>query len=174
MADTALAGERVGTVPAWAARLLTALRDRVAAESERRLLWLPVCFGAGIGIYFVLKVESPLWPAVAGTIAGAGLSFALRRHPAWCEAALALTVFAAGFALICETARVRQAPMLQRYVGPVTVTGRSSTSTWRRRAGASWSSRILFLGSTAPVSHTVCASIFRRRAMSSTRATMFA
>jgi len=124
MADTALAGERVGTVPAWAVRLLTALRDRLAAESERRLLWLPVCFGAGIGIYFVLKVEPPLWPAVAGTIAGAGLSFALRRHPAWCEAALALTVFAAGFALICETARVRQAPMLQRDIGPVTVTGR--------------------------------------------------
>ncbi len=41
-----------------------------------------------------------------------------------CEAALALTVFAAGFALICETARERQAPMPQRHLGPVTVTGR--------------------------------------------------
>src|SRR5215468_9632930 len=126
MADTVLAGERVGTVPAWAARLLTALSDRLAAESERRLLWLPGWFGAGIGIYFVLKVEPPLWPAVAGTIAGAGLSFGLRRHPAWSEAALALTVFAAGFALICETARERQAPMLQRHLGPITVTGRVS------------------------------------------------
>ena len=88
------------------------------------MLWLPVFFGAGIGIYFLLKVEPPLWPGVAATVAGAGLSFALRRHPAWCEAALALTVFAAGFALICETARERQAPMLQRHLGPVTVTGR--------------------------------------------------
>ena len=124
MADTTVAGERVGFTPATAARLLTGLRDRFAAEGDRRLLWLPVFFGAGIGVYFVLKLEPPLWPGVIGAIAGAGLSFALRRHPAWCEAALALTVFAAGFALICETARERQAPMLLRHLGPVTVTGR--------------------------------------------------
>ena len=49
MADTAIAGERVGFVPAWAARLLAALSVRLAAEGERRLLWLPVFFGAGIG-----------------------------------------------------------------------------------------------------------------------------
>ena len=124
MADTAVAGERVGFTPAWAARVVAALSDRMAAEGERRLLWLPVFFGSGIGLYFALKVEPPLWPGVAVAIAGAGLSFAFRKHPAWCEAALALTVFAAGFALICETARERQAPMLQRHLGPVTVTGR--------------------------------------------------
>src|SRR6516162_9017981 len=124
MADTAVVGERVGFVPAWAARIVAAVCDRLAAEGERRLLWLPVFFGAGIGLYFALKVEPPLWPGVAAATAGAGLSFAFRKHPAWCEAALALTVFAAGFALICETARERQAPMLQRHLGPVTVTGR--------------------------------------------------
>src|SRR6516225_3208598 len=124
MADTAVVGERVGFGPPWAARILAALSECLAAEGERRLLWLPVFFGAGIGAYFVLKVEPPLWPGVAAAIVGAGLSIALRRHPAWCEAALVLTVFAAGFALICETARERQAPMLQRHLGPVTVTGR--------------------------------------------------
>jgi competence protein ComEC len=124
MADTAVAGERVGLVPAWGARILAALTDRLATESERRLLWLPVFFGAGIGIYFVLRVEPPLWPGVVAAIVGAGLSFALRRHPAWCETALALTVFAAGFALMGETAWERQAPMLQRHLGPVTLTGR--------------------------------------------------
>src|SRR6516164_1196666 len=136
MADAAVAGERVGFTPAWAARMLAAFTDRLVAEGERRLLWLPVFFGAGIGLYFALKVEPPLWPGVAAAIAGAGLSFALRRHPAWCEAALVLTVFAAGFALICETARERQAPMLQRHLGPVTVTGRvvdidSAQNGWR-------------------------------------------
>jgi len=124
MADTAVAEERVGLMPAWAARIVTGLSERLAAEGARRLLWLPVFFGAGIGVYFVLKFEPPLWPGVFGVIAGAGLSFALRRYPAWCEAALALTVFTAGFALMCETARERQAPMLQRHLGPVTVTGR--------------------------------------------------
>ena len=124
MADTAIAGERVGFVPAWVARIATGLSDRLAAESERRLLWLPVFFGAGIGLYFALKVEPPLWPGVVAATAGAGLSVALRRHPAWCEAALALTVFAAGFALMGETAWERRAPMLERHLGPVIVTGR--------------------------------------------------
>ena len=145
MADTTVAGERVGFTPAWAARVsgrsfLIALPPRASAA----------CCGCrsfsapGSGVYFVLKFEPPLWPGVAATIAGAGLSFALRRHPAWCEAALALTVFAAGFALICETARERQAPMLQRHLGPVTVTGRvvdiDLAQKWlahRRRAGSS-------------------------------------
>jgi competence protein ComEC len=84
MADTAVAGERVGLVPAWGARILAVLTDRLAAEGERRLLWLPVFFGAGIGVYFALKVEPPLWPGVAAAIAGAGLSFACAgvRHGA--------------------------------------------------------------------------------------------
>ena len=125
-------------------------------------------------IYFVLKVEPPLWPAVAGTIAGAGLSFALRRHPAWCEAALALTVFAAGFALICETARVRQAPMLQRYVGPVTVTGRVVDIDLAQKGWRIVVEPDPIPGLDSTSQPHVCASIFRKRAMSSTRATMFA
>jgi hypothetical protein len=66
------------------------------AGGERRLLWVPVLFGAGIGFYFELRVEPPLWPCVAAAIAGAGLSFALRRHPEWCEVALAFTGEAMG------------------------------------------------------------------------------
>jgi competence protein ComEC len=124
MADTVVAGERVGLVSAWAARISAALPDRLAAEGERRLLWLPVFFGAGIGVDFMLRGEPPLWPGVVAAVVGAGLSFALRRHPAWCETALALTVFAAGFALMGETAWERQAPVLQRHLGPVTLTGR--------------------------------------------------
>src|ERR1700757_1212975 len=124
MASAAAAGGRPGSVAEWRDRVCGGLADRLAGEGQRRLLWLPVFFGAGIGIYFVLRVEPPLWPGVAAAVVGAGLSFALRRHPAWCEAALALTVFAAGFALMGETAWERQAPMLQRHLGPVTLTGR--------------------------------------------------
>ena len=124
MADAAVAGERVGFVPAWTARIVAALVDRLVAEGERRLLWLPVFFGAGIGVYFALRVEPPLWPGVAATIAGAGLSLALRRHPGWSEASLALAALAAGFALMRETAWERQVPMLQRHLGPLTLTGR--------------------------------------------------
>jgi competence protein ComEC len=124
MADVAIAGVRPGLVPAWSARLVEALADRLAAEGERRLLWLPVCFGAGIGVYFALKVEPPLWACILAVITAGGLVFAARRHPPLCEAALALAAVAAGFALICETAWEHEAPMLQRRLGPVVVTGR--------------------------------------------------
>jgi competence protein ComEC len=124
MADAAIAGGGVGPVAGWRTRLAAAFAERLAAEGERRLLWLPVFFGAGPGIYFMLKVEPPLWPGIAATAATACLAFALRRHPSWCEAALAVTAFAAGFALMQETAWQRQAPMLQRRLGPVVVTGR--------------------------------------------------
>ncbi len=124
MADAAIAERRLGLVPAWSAHLAAALAGRLAAEGERRLLWLPVFFGAGIGVYFALGFEPPLWPSVIATIAGAVSAFGLRRHRVWWEAALALAVFAAGFALIREAASEREATMLQRRLGPVMVTGR--------------------------------------------------
>src|SRR6266550_2538503 len=124
MADAAIAERRFSLVPAWCRRLLAALAERLAAERNRHLLWLPVSFGAGIGVYFALTVEPPLWPGLVMASAGAVVSLAMRRHPAWCRTALALSVFAAGFALMRETAWERQTPMLQRQLGPLTVTGR--------------------------------------------------
>ena len=124
MADTALAGDRLGPLSEWRGRPFGGLVDRLAAEGERRLLWLPVFFGAGIGVYFLLKVEPPLWPGAAAAAAGAAVAWILRRYPAWCELALAFAAFAAGFALTRETAWERDAPMLQRRLGPITVTGR--------------------------------------------------
>jgi competence protein ComEC len=100
------------------------LAERLAAEGERRFLWLPVFFGAGIGIYFSLKVEPPLWPAIALAAAGVALAVVLRRQGPWWEAALAFAALAAGFALMRETAWEHQAPMLQRQLGPVALTGR--------------------------------------------------
>jgi competence protein ComEC len=134
--DAAVAGGGVGPVAEWRARLIGALADRLAAEGERRLLWLPVFFGAGIGVYFLLKVEPPLWPGIAAAIAGVGSVIALRRHRVWCEAALAFTVFAAGFALMRETAWEHEAPMLQRHLGPLAVTGRNSRGGVRQLCAA--------------------------------------
>jgi competence protein ComEC len=124
MADAAIPAGGAGWASEWRHRSFGALADRLAGEGERRLLWLPVFFGAGIGVYFVLKVEPPLWPGVAVALAGVVAAIALRRYPGWREAVLVLAVFAAGFALMRETAREREAPMLQRRLGPVAVSGR--------------------------------------------------
>jgi competence protein ComEC len=124
MADAAIASGRLGSVAEWRDRLCGALTDRLVAESDRRLLWLPVFFGAGIGVYFLLKVEPPLWPGIAAAIAGVGSVTAVRRHRMWFGAALAFTIFAAGFALMRETAWEHEAPMLLRHLGPLAVTGR--------------------------------------------------
>jgi competence protein ComEC len=124
MTDAAIPGGRLGSVSEWRPRFFGGLAARLAAEGERRFLWLPVFFGAGIGLYFALKVEPPLWPAIAAAIAGIGLVLALRRHGGWCEAALVFTALAAGFALMRETAWEHQAPMLQRHLGSIAVTGR--------------------------------------------------
>ncbi len=124
MADAAIAGDGLGEASGWGARLFRIVGDSYAAEGERRLLWLPVFFGAGIGVYFSLSFEPPLWLGFGATVAAGAATFALHRHPLWCEAALALTLFCAGFALIGETTWQRLAPMLQRRLGPVTVTGR--------------------------------------------------
>jgi competence protein ComEC len=124
MADAAISAGGLGAAPGWGARLLKGAGEAYAAEGERRLLWLPVFFGAGIGVYFSLTFEPPLWLGVGAAILALGLTFALHRRPLACEAALALTLFCAGFALIGETTWERQAPMLQRRLGPVSLTGR--------------------------------------------------
>jgi competence protein ComEC len=103
---------------------LRSFAERLATEGERRFLWLPVFFGAGIGIYFLLQVEPPLWPAIATAAAGIALALVLRRAGPWGEIALAFAAVAAGFALMCETAWERHSAMLQRPLGPVALTGR--------------------------------------------------
>ncbi len=124
MTDAVIPDGRVGSIFEPRFPIFGALADRFAAEDDRRFLWLPVFFGAGIGAYFALTLEPPLWPAIAAAAAGIGLVLLLRRQAGWCEAALAFAALAAGFALMRETAWERQAPMLQRHLGPIAVTGR--------------------------------------------------
>jgi competence protein ComEC len=127
MAELAIAGEESRApdrgVRRAAFRPMAALVAAFAAEQDRRVLWLPVLFGAGIAFYFALTVEPPAWLGLAGTLAGAAMAAALRRRPGWREAAIALAFVAAGFAAI-QHARIAQGtPMLQRRLGPVEMSG---------------------------------------------------
>jgi competence protein ComEC len=124
MADLAVGEGEVGAGEEPHRRQLPAparwLRATIAAEGERRILWLPVCLGLGIALYFTLTIEPPLWigPAALGVSTIAAL--ALRRWPTLAAAALALVFAAGGFALVQGARWERGAPLLDhRLSAPV-------------------------------------------------------
>ena len=123
MADLAVSGE-AGAAPPRYRRAFAAFAAAIAAEGERRILWLPVCFGAGIAIYFALTFEPPLWVGTAAALAAVAVCTAGWRHPAPRAAALALAFGAAGFAVMQEARWEHGGPMLDRRLGSVALTGR--------------------------------------------------
>jgi competence protein ComEC len=109
------------SIPTFLAR---ALADRLTAERERWILWLPVGIGLGVAWYFALSTEPPAWAGAAATTLFVTASL-LARHraiaPLVCLAALSVAL---GFtAAQVRTARVA-APILAREIGPIPVTGR--------------------------------------------------
>jgi hypothetical protein len=57
MADILLAGEERGAASPRRAGPLAGLAAALAAEGERRVLWLPVWFGGGIALYFGIMAQ---------------------------------------------------------------------------------------------------------------------
>jgi competence protein ComEC len=113
----AMPRHRLGDVARW-------LAENLIAERERWALWVPVLVGIGIGIYFWLTVEPPLWlgaGAAAGTSAAAVAAIRWQRLilPAIAAAAIAL-----GFAAVQFQAWWVAAPIFERRIGPVAIEGR--------------------------------------------------
>src|SRR5881398_1478724 len=113
MADVAVAESRLGAA-LWRWRPLAALAEALAAEGDRRILWLPVFFGTGIALYFTPTFEPPWWLGIASTAAAIAVVLALRHHAAWRNAAIALAFCAAGLAVMQQARWERGGPMLQR------------------------------------------------------------
>jgi hypothetical protein len=61
MADILLTGEGQRDEPSRRLRPLASLAAAVAAEGERRVLWLPVWFGSGIATTGRAAVAYPRW-----------------------------------------------------------------------------------------------------------------
>jgi competence protein ComEC len=94
------------------------------AERERWSLWLPVFMGVGVGLYFWLTVEPPLWLGfVALVLTGGALLVALHMQARIPLAAAGLAV-ALGFAAAEVQAWQAAAPILERRLGSVSVEGR--------------------------------------------------
>jgi competence protein ComEC len=113
-----------GGVRAALRRLAEGASESFVAERDRWTLWLPALLAVGIGAYFLLPVEPPLW---LGAVLPAALllaAVAVRRRPAPRLLLVALAVTGLGFgAAELRTAAV-VAPILVKRFGPVEVTGR--------------------------------------------------
>lgn len=93
-------------------------------EASRVVLWIPVLLAAGIAVYFALPEEPGRWMA-PGLVAMAGCFGILGRTvPAVRVLAVALCAAGAGFAVAQLRAHAVAAPVIERRIGPVTVTGR--------------------------------------------------
>lgn len=104
-----------------------ALRSMGAAlvgEQDRWVLWTPVILGIGIGLYFALPSEPPLWLGPMALMAAAGARWMGRQHMALSLLAVALGLAALGFTVTQWRTALVASPMLEERIGPTQVTGR--------------------------------------------------
>ena len=103
--------------------VLPALRDALVPERDRLALWLPACVGCGDALYFALRFEPPVWPALLLAALG-GLVILVVRRPDWLHyAGVALLAMAAGF-IAGHLATGRMAAMPDLPKGAIVVSGR--------------------------------------------------
>jgi competence protein ComEC len=99
------------------------LRDTLAAERERWILWLPIALGSGIACYFMLASEpsTSVGPAlVAIALMGVALSARDFRYLVF---AVALAAFALGFAVAQWRTHTVAAPVIAKELRYRIVTG---------------------------------------------------
>ena len=106
-----------GVAPiAWLVRQLE-------AEQERWFLWLPVMFGGGIALYFLLPVEPWTVAAMLPVVAALAVHLTVARGAIATLMTGALLATALGIAAAKLRTEVVRAPVLQKQVGPVDVYG---------------------------------------------------
>ena len=95
----------------------------LALEDQRGHLlpWVPVFFGAGIGAYFLLPQEPPVWVWWGlGLGAGLGALAVLRRPEPWALPVLGLCLVLFGLSWAGLRAELVRAPIIGfRYYGPI-------------------------------------------------------
>ncbi len=104
--------------------IFAALAGRFLAERERWPLWLPALLGSGIAIYFSLAREPAAWVGPAALAAASTVLLVSWRRRIDLTAAIAVLAVASGFAAAQFQASMVAAPVLERRLGPVAVTGR--------------------------------------------------
>ena len=109
---------------AWRRRLYAArlaMGDWARADAADLAVWIPVAMGCGIGLYFGLKSEPP-WQTAIFVLAVAVVT--ATKIPRLRKLALAAGIAAAGFAAADWRTDQVAAPILDRDMGIVSVSGR--------------------------------------------------
>ncbi|HET7334897.1 MAG TPA: ComEC/Rec2 family competence protein [Rhizomicrobium sp.] len=106
------------------AAIRNGVRNAALVERDRWALWLPVGLAAGIGLYFAMPVEPPLWLAIVLLIGGIALGYAciganLTRKTFFA----ALASLAIGFSAACIHTNNVAAPVLAKKMGPIHLSG---------------------------------------------------
>jgi competence protein ComEC len=91
-------------------------------ERERWMLWLPVALAIGIGVYFSLPDEPPIWIGVIPLALLFGLAFMLRWK--YAEILILGLALCSGFVVAQFRTISVESPQLSRRLGPVSITGR--------------------------------------------------
>jgi competence protein ComEC len=113
--------------PRWLTppRIGSWLAGNLVAERGRWALWLPAFMGAGIGAYFWLTAEPPIWLAPTGLLLGiCGVVAAWWRWPAALIPAAAVAVAIFGFGLAQFQTWMVAAPVIGHRIGPAEIVGR--------------------------------------------------
>lgn len=113
----------------WGWALADLVRTGMERDQDRLPLWLPVCMGLGIAVYFSCPAEPPPWVAVAAVLLALGGTLAafrtrLAAHAAPGRIMAALLAFSVGFAGAQARTGWVAGPILLRATGPVGVSGR--------------------------------------------------
>ena len=108
-------------LPVWLAAGLT---EQFNAERERWVLWLPVALAIGVAIFFWLPAEPPLWLAPLWLALGLALVGLGRRRPGLLLLGIVATTMAAGFGAAVLRSHQVAAPVIERRLGPVNLSGR--------------------------------------------------
>lgn len=109
--------------PGFLFRAMGWVWEQLKAERESWSLWLPVILASGVAVYFGLPVEPPLWLGVSGIVAALILAFLFRRAPGGLILAFAFGAFCLAFAAGQLRTYQVSAPVIEKRIGPVAITG---------------------------------------------------
>ncbi|WP_119165705.1 ComEC/Rec2 family competence protein [Algihabitans albus] len=110
--------------PRKALRSLGRLQETALEERDRWALWLPVILASGIGVYFALPTEPPGWLGAAAATLAAVIALLGLRRPALFLLGIGGLSLSVGFAAAQWRTAAVAAPVLQRDLGPVGLSGR--------------------------------------------------